>query len=604
MIRKHLSLAFLVVASVASTGVARDVPISSTPSGALVEVTNIGDTRLKGGATYRTNVVVDFKRRAEPYTLKFSLPEHETIYRTYDYATDGEAPINVTLQRIVDRKTFNITSEPAGADVYVDGNMAGKTPLRVELTFRRSDSRSDWSTIPITVRKENYAPEGMRLGMNSDAFVPPVKLTDLRREITFDVNAQSDLGDKLAADLILDGSEAGATPASFNLVFTRETKAAPWTTHTLRAWVENAFLPQDVELTVTSKSPVNFTLAPVTEVPVLRAFPMMDRTPRGPRQGFDMSSKLGTLDVRDISSPAVDIRPVTNFQRNQTVFQTVNSFCLTPDGQRLIYGVTMQREDSGYYSNLFIKDATDQSFAFSQLTRGTRFLDSQPRMAREEGSTMVVFQSNRGPIESLDVSSFQLREGRVVGGIQQLTRDGRLNSGPSLVSEQQPVFFSSADTFPMAEPFISRVRLDGSTFTNLGETGEMLNLAESGLIYFVKPSEDTSKLQIYSVTTEGLQFSSVINDMQFATANCFGPSVSLDGSKLLFVSDYHQDERGRNNNNLYIFDLAKGRIQQLTDNGSDDIAPMWSPTEPGIIYFLSNRGGVYNIWRMKVLDVN
>jgi Tol biopolymer transport system component len=179
-----------------------------------------------------------------------------------------------------------------------------------------------------------------------------------------------------------------------------------------------------------------------------------------------------------------------------------------------------------------------------------------------------------------------------------------LNSGPSFTSEQQPIYFSSSDTFPLAEPFISRVRLDGSSFTNLGETGEMLNLGESGAIYFVKQSEDNGKLQIYSVTSEGLQFSSVINDMQFTGANCFSPSVSLDGTKLLFVSDYHQDEKGRNNNNLYILDLSNGRIQQLTDNGSDDIAPMWSPTEPGIIYFLSNRGGVYNIWRMKVLDVN
>ena len=41
-------------------------------------------------------------------------------------------------------------------------------------------------------------------------------------------------------------------------------------------------------------------------------------------------------------------------------------------------------------------------------------------------------------------------------------------------------------------------------------------------------------------------------------------------------------------------------IQQLTANGSDDIMPAWSPTDPNVIYFLSNRGGAYNLWRLRL----
>ncbi len=43
-------------------------------------------------------------------------------------------------------------------------------------------------------------------------------------------------------------------------------------------------------------------------------------------------------------------------------------------------------------------------------------------------------------------------------------------------------------------------------------------------------------------------------------------------------------------------------MQRLTQNGSDDIMPAWSPSEEGVIFFLSNRGGAYNIWRMKLLS--
>jgi Tol biopolymer transport system component len=40
-------------------------------------------------------------------------------------------------------------------------------------------------------------------------------------------------------------------------------------------------------------------------------------------------------------------------------------------------------------------------------------------------------------------------------------------------------------------------------------------------------------------------------------------------------------------------------IQRLTANGSDYIKPVWSPSEDGVPYFLSNRGGACNIWKMK-----
>jgi len=334
---------------------------------------------------------------------------------------------------------------------------------------------------------------------------------------------------------------------------------------------------------------------------VTRYFPTVLDSPSGPERIVDQTSPIGVLDVQDISYTPLDFRPVTNFQRNQDTMQAVNSFCLTPDGQSLIYSVTMQTDGGDFYANLFIKSANDRSFVVSQITRGTRFLDCEPTMTREEGSNLVVFQSNRGPMESWDISSLMLRDGRVVGGIRQLTRErSRLNYGPSFVSEEQPVYFSSSETYPQAQPYISLVRPDGSSFTNLGEYGEQIVRTEGGLIYFVREAEDTGKKQIYSITSEGLQFSSVINDIEFGRANCMQPAVSPDGKYLLFVSDYHTDEKGRKNNNIYLYETETAIIQPLTDNGSDDVKPQWSPTEPGVFFFLSSRGGIYNIWRMQI----
>ncbi len=78
--------------------------------------------------------------------------------------------------------------------------------------------------------------------------------------------------------------------------------------------------------------------------------------------------------------------------------------------------------------------------------------------------------------------------------------------------------------------------------------------------------------------------------------------MSADGSRILFVSDHGVDEQGRHNNDIYLIGADGTNMQRLTQNGSDDLMPTWSPSEEGVIFFLSNRGGAYNIWRMKLLS--
>jgi hypothetical protein len=141
MMRYSLPAALLALATLASPLLAREVSVTSTPAGATVEIVNIGETKIKGGSVYKTNAIIDFRKRPEPYTLRFTLPEHEPVTRSYNFATDGETPISVTFDRVVDRKLFSITSEPAGADVVIGNKLVGTTPLRVELTFNRPDSR-------------------------------------------------------------------------------------------------------------------------------------------------------------------------------------------------------------------------------------------------------------------------------------------------------------------------------------------------------------------------------------------------------------------------------------------------------------------------------
>ncbi len=418
------------------------------------------------------------------------------------------------------------------------------------------------------------------------------------------IKALTDSGDDIPeADVEVDGKKMEPkTPATLTFPFRRANKTSEWNEFSVEVSA-NEFISKTELVKYESSATREFILPPVTGIPVTRYFPYLDTTTRGARVGIDKSSPLGLFNDRDINPPG-DVRPITNFRREQASLRAVNSFTLTPDGQNIIYGVTLESENGRYYSNLFMTTANDQSFAFSQLTRGSRFLDCNPYMSREKGNSLVVFQSNRGPLDKWDISSFRLKEGRIIGGIGQLTRDSSFNYSPAFTSEHQSIYFTSIEGFPKAQPIIHSVEKDGTRFTSLGEIAEMLFVSQSGLIYFVRKTEDTENRQIYSITTDGVEFTSVINDAQFSQSNLLSPSLSLDGSKLLFASDNDVDEMGRKNYNLYIYDLETGQIQPLTDNGSDDIKPVWSPTEPGVLYFLSNRRGIYNIWRMQLSGID
>ncbi|MFP4540217.1 MAG: TolB family protein [Opitutales bacterium] len=596
-----LAIGFLSVLGTASLQ-ARDVYFEVEPAGARLEIVNLGTTRISEGAVYTGPATIDFRRRSEPYIVEISAPGYESQRVSYDFGADrGRERYRVELAKLVETKVFALTSEPSGAAVYLGDRLLGETPTRTEIRFSRPTGTAPWSEATLEFRREDYQTESIVLGLNSSAEVPAVELPRLRLARSIAITAQNPAGEALQATVEIDGEVVGTTPHTAELVFTRPDDRSAWTSFELRSYLENAFEPSTEMIEVTRRGPVELVLEPVTEVEVTRYFPTVRNLPSGPERGIDLSAPVGTLDSRDISFNPVDFRVITNFRRDEPILQAINSYCLTPDGQNLIYSVTMQTEAGDYYANLFTKSANDSSNVISQITRGSRFVDTKPTMSREEESNLVVFQSNRGPFESWDISSLTLRGGRVVGGIRQLTRDrNRLNYDASFVSEEQPVYFSSAETYPQAQPYISLVRPDGSSFTNLGEFGEQLVRTEGGLIYFVRKAEDTGKYQIYSITSEGLQFSSVINDVEFGRANVMQPAVSPDGSRLLFVSDYHADEEGRTNNNIYLYNVPTGEIRQLTDNGSDDVQPQWSPTEPGVLFFLSNRGGVYNVWRMQI----
>jgi len=73
-----------------------------------------------------------------------------------------------------------------------------------------------------------------------------------------------------------------------------------------------------------------------------------------------------------------------------------------------------------------------------------------------------------------------------------------------------------------------------------------------------------------------------------------GPAVSPDGSKIAFMSS----GRSATNWEIWVMDAKGANPRRLTQNGSNDGLPTWSPDGKSIAY-ISDSGGVWAVWVMN-----
>lgn len=329
-------------------------------------------------------------------------------------------------------------------------------------------------------------------------------------------------------------------------------------------------------------------------------------TPVGAAFRFVDVPAVGVLRTGDDSTAITELKQVTNFERQDmrpaNRIETISSFTVTSDGQNIVFALSSTDESGTPYSNLFIKRADDVSGGVSRLTQGSRFFDSQPYIANDGGSYMV-FTSNRGDRSKPDIFRVNLVENRLSGGISRLTNDNRFNYFPTYGDSNRQLYYLSVERdFPSAEPQISSIRFDGSLPTQLPTVGYQINNTHPEKVYFVRIDKDTQKQQIYSVTADGKLETALLNQEDFKRANCTQPYASPDGQRVLFVSDHTLDEKDRPNRDIYLVNTDGSNLQRLTYNESEDWQPIWSPTEEGVVYFLSTRGGATNVWRFKLVS--
>lgn len=579
------------------SGCATAIKVDSYPQRAAVTVNgkSIGATP--------TQYTVDNAKKAVDMT--FELPGY--FPKTISYTAGASPqPIMVTLGAMTQPGSFEIRSEPAGANVTLDGRAVGTTPLTLPVEFKRNSDTAPWIAQRLAVSKADFQPETVTL-TSETRNVPLVRLGLLKDTREYTITTTSMEGAALNAQVMLEGKAVGKTPLKLPIVYRRDDKSRPWPKFAVSVEMPGQYKPASVELSYDRDTTVALKLVAVTEIPVKIYQPAVSLSPVGAVFAVEQRTTLGVLRISDDSPAVTDLKPVTPYQRQDTRpaerVETINSFTLTPDGQNVIFSLSEADENGTRYSILKSKRADDPASGVSTLTTGTRYFDTQPFMAND-GGNYLVFTTNRGDRSKSDIYRVNLVEGKIVGGLARLTSDNRFNFWPTYGDSNRQLFYLSMEpAFPKAETQLSSIRFDGSLPTQLPNVADQINNTHPEKIFFVKTDPETKKKQIYSMTADGKLETGLINDESFRKAHCFQPFVSADGQRVLFVSDRTsgaKDERA--NNNIYIINADGTNLQQLTSNESDDTAPQWSPTEEGVVYFLSTRGGATNIWRFKLIS--
>lgn len=465
----------------------------------------------------------------------------------------------------VTTKKITITSNPSGATVYLNGMESGITTLTKELLFPENKQ------IEVAAKKEGYKVGKITIGLEPyDKTNYHINLEKITKKVTI-------TSDPSEATVYLNGVESGITTLIKELLFAESKK------------IEAVVMKEGYEegKTTIALEPLEKTDYHVRlEKKEVVSVELVSFEPHPTDKGVELAIvRKPTLAYLETIERSPNVMSVTRVINNEDIALQIGSPVLSPVEDILVYQVFIEEKDGASYSSIW-----KQSIGLSAKTRITygKWLDLFPSFT-PDGQNLV-FSSNRA---SSNPTLWQIKvEGG--GGITKITYSLAEDHSSSVSSDGSVIAYTSIPA-RAKESQIWTVRKDGSLPTQLRE-GESPQISpDGGKILFVRKDNDSGKNQMWLMNIDGSVETQLTQNIDY---DVIDPRWSPDGKWIVFSSDEGFDSKKNRNYDIWLMASDGYRRMQLTTNGSRDDGPCWDYSGK-FIYFRSNRGGTWNIWRFN-----
>ena len=484
------------------------------------------------------------------------------------------------------RKDLSISTDPTGAQISIDGKPAGKSPLTVKSIAFQVDQSGRQVPIKIAVSKPGYDLAQTSVSWDNGRQNYQIRLAPKAKAVRIAT-------DPPGADVKIDGQvlehdSSGASIGrlvfppvndtgelkSYNALITKKAVGTEWVSEELTIAWDNG------------KSDYSVTLSEVKTRPVTLLRPKTVRVDEGWQIVAETVETLGMKDVTEGPNSEPPMR-ITELPAGSVV----DSLSISPDGQWLLFTVLSGKDKSNFRSQMQLI-RTDGSSSPSILGDG-RSLDLTPSFTPD--GSQIVFASNRG---GRHASIWQM-SANGEGGITQLTPGDTTDLWPTVDSDPRPRVYYEALVDSRPDPRVYMTQLGTTLRTDLtwsgGQQPRVSPKADS--VLFTLPNPKTSKREIFKIPDRG---GASVNLTNFPDFDSFDPVWSKDGNKIAFVSDRGTDADKHHNFDIWLMDLRHpDKPVRLTTNGSWDDSPALDPGGR-FVYFRSNRGGSWGIWRVTI----
>jgi hypothetical protein len=554
------------------------VPAKITVDGEPAGDQPVAETRLTLPFT------VDAANHWTQHLVQASRAGYEPAERTIKW-DDQTSEYTLALDAM--KKDLSISTTPPGAQVSINGRSLGTSPITFNnFPFPVDERTGKFLPQKVHATKPGYEPADLTISWDNGRKAYHLDLPAGAKAVRISTSPPGAAVKIDGTELPRDDSGVSFARLAFPPVDDKGTLKT-YTAVITKKTAESEWIPEELTIGWDNGRP-DYSVA-LAEVKT-RQVPLLHTKAVRTDDGWKLQPEtLDTLAMKDVTEGAMAEPPVRITEAPKGT--VVDTLSVSPDGQWLLFSVVQSR-GTGDLSSQVQMVKTDGSGGPVLFGDG-RSLDLTPSFTPD--GSQIVFASNRG---GRHLSIWQLAASGE-GGVTQLTSGDTTDLWPTVDSDPKPRLFYQALVDSRSDPRLYMTQLGTTIRTDLTQAGgeqPRVSPKADGVV-FTLANEKTGKREIYKMSDRGGGATKLTDAPEFDSLD---PAWSKGASRIAFASDRGADADGKHNFDIWMIDLAHpDKPIRLTTNGSRDDSPAFDPNGKAI-YFRSNRGGTWGIWRITV----